>query len=333
MSAASGVGPGTAGPSAAAGKTSPIEVNVLNFARAETDLMFSRLDAGSGLGVWNHTYQLKPLDDQPIIRQNRDTLYSSSIVDVRDGVTITIPNTRGRYISVFVINQDHYGQAILRDPGEHVLTRELVGTDYAGIIVRILVDPADDEDLATVNRLQDALRIVGGGTGPFPMPVYDQESHTATRAAILDLARGVSKYDHSFGTVEEVDPIMHLLGTASGWGGLPEYEATYISVDENLPVDEYRLRLADVPVDAFWSVSLYNAAGFFEENALGVNSINSLTAIPDADGGVTVRFGVRLDGVANALPIMPGWNYVLRLYRPRPSVLDGSWVAPRPEVL
>ncbi|GAA1126259.1 DUF1214 domain-containing protein [Microbacterium natoriense] len=333
MSAASGVGPGTAGPSSPAGKTSPIEVNVLNFARAETDLMFSRLDAGSGLGVWNHTYQLKPLDDQPIIRQNRDTLYSSSIVDVRDGVTITIPNTRGRYISVFVINQDHYGQAILRDPGEHVLTRELVGTDYAGIIVRILVDPADDEDLATVNRLQDALRIVGGGTGPFPMPVYDQESHTATRAAILDLARGVSKYDHSFGTVEEVDPIMHLLGTASGWGGLPEYEATYISVDENLPVDEYRLRLADVPVDAFWSVSLYNAAGFFEENALGVNSINSLTAIPDADGGVTVRFGVRLDGVANALPIMPGWNYVLRLYRPRPSVLDGSWVAPRPEVL
>ncbi|WP_223586548.1 DUF1214 domain-containing protein [Microbacterium sp. OVT16B] len=333
MSAASGLGPGTAGPSSTAGKTSPIEVNVLNFARAETDLMFSRLDAGSGLGVWNHTYQLKPLDDQPIIRQNRDTLYSSSIVDVRDGVTITIPNTRGRYISVFVINQDHYGQAILRDPGEHVLTRELVGTDYAGIIVRILVDPADDEDLATVNRLQDALRIVGGGTGPFPMPVYDQESHTATRAAILDLARGVSKYDHSFGTVEEVDPIMHLLGTASGWGGLPEYEATYISVDENLPVDEYRLRLADVPVDAFWSVSLYNAAGFFEENALGVNSINSLTAIPDADGGVTVRFGVRVDGVANALPIMPGWNYVLRLYRPRPSVLDGSWVAPRPEVL
>ncbi|MFF5626333.1 DUF1214 domain-containing protein [Microbacterium sp. LWH10-1.2] len=333
MSAASGLGPGTAGPAPVARNTSPIEVNVLNFARAETDLMFSRLDAGSGLGVWNHTYQLKPLDDQPIIRQNRDTLYSSSIVDVRDGVTITIPNTRGRYISVFVINQDHYGQAILRDPGEHVLTRELVGTDYAGIIVRILVDPADDEDLATVNRLQDALRIVGGGTGPFPLPVYDQESHTATRAAILDLARGVSKYDHSFGTVEEVDPIMHLLGTASGWGGLPEYEATYISVDENLPVDEYRLRLADVPVDAFWSVSLYNAAGFFEENALGVNSINSLTAIPDADGGVTVRFGVRVDGVANALPIMPGWNYVLRLYRPRPSVLDGSWVAPRPEVL
>ena len=309
----------------------PIPVNVQNFNRAESDLMFSRLGTGRTLGEWNHTYELKPLDDQPIIRQNRDTLYSSSIVDVREGVTVTLPDTGDRYISVWVINQDHYGPVILRDAGEHRLTRELVGTDFAALIVRILVDPNRAEDVAEVNRLQDALTIAGGGSGTFPLPDYDEPSQTETRTAILALARGVSMYDHSFGTRDEVDPIMHLLGTASGWGGLPEYEATYISVDENLPVAEYRLRLRDVPVEAFWSVSLYNAAGYFEENALGVNSINSLTAAKDADGGVTIRFGEQLDGVANALPIMPGWNYVLRLYRPRPEVLDGSWVAPRPE--
>ena len=96
-----------------------------------------------------------------------------------------------------------------------------------------------------------------------------------------------------------------LLGTASGWGGLPEYEATYVNVDEPLPVGEYRLRLKDVPVDAFWSVSLYNAAGYFEHNSLGVNSVNSLTATPDADGSATtIRFGTHLDGVA-AVPRIP----------------------------
>lgn len=309
---------------------SAIPVNVQNFTRAETDLMFSRLGASVGLGAWNHTYDLMPLDDQPIIRQNRDTLYSSAIVDVRDGVTVTLPDTGDRYISVWVISQDHYGPIILRDPGAHTLTRELVGTDYAALIVRILVDPNSPQDVTEVNRLQDALRLDGGGTGPFPLPEYDEASQTATRSAILELARGVSKYDHSFGTAQEVDPILHLLGTASGWGGLPEYEATYISVDEHLPVGEYRLRLQDVPVDSFWSVSLYNGDGYFEENALGVNSINSLTATPDADGAVTIRFGLQLDGVANALPIMPGWNYVLRLYRPRAEVLDGTWMAPRP---
>ena len=308
-----------------------IPVNVQNFNRAETDLMFSRLAAPCGVGGWNHTYEPTPLDNQPVIRQNRDTLYSMTILDVREDVTLTLPDTGERYISAFVVNQDHYGLAILSEPGEHLLTRDFVGTDYVGVIVRILVDPADAADVAEVNRLQNELRLTGGGSGLYPLPDYDEASHTETREAILELAKGVSKYDHAFGTRDEVDPILHLLGTASGWGGLPEYEATYISVNEDLPVDEYRLRLKDVPVDAFWSVSLYNAAGYFEENTLGVNSINSLTATPDADGGATIRFGTQLDGEPNMLPIMPGWNYVLRLYRPQPSVLDGSWVAPRPE--
>lgn len=308
-----------------------IPVNIQNFARAETDLMFSRLAAGSGLGEWNHTYELKPLNDQPIIRQNRDTLYSSAILDVRESVTVTLPDTGARYISVWVISQDHFGPVILREPGAHQLTREIVGTDYAALIVRILVDPNSATDVEKVNRLQDSLRLAGGGSGAYPLPPYDEASQDETRNALLTLARGVSKYDHSFGTAQEVDPIMHLLGTASGWGGLPEYEATYISVNEGLPVGEYTLALRDVPVDAFWSVSLYTEAGYFEENALGVNSINSLTAVRDADGGVTIRFGVELDGAPNSLPIMPGWNYVLRLYRPRPSVLDGSWSAPEPE--
>lgn len=311
-----------------------VPVNVLNFTRAETDLMFSRL--GAGLGSWSHTRELDSLGDQPVIRQNRDTLYSFAVIDVRDDVTVTLPDTGDRYISAWVVNQDHYGPVILRDPGEHILTRDLVGTDYATLIARILVDPNDPEDVTAVNRLQDGLAIAGGGAGVFPLPDYDEQSHTQTRTAILELARGVSTYDHAFGTRDEVDPILHLLGTASGWGGLPEYEATYVSFDENLPIGEYRLRLKDVPVDAFWSVSVYNAAGYFEENPLGINSINSITAAPDDDGGVTIHFGqftAHSDGVANALPIMPGWNYVLRLYRPRPVVLDGTWIAPRPEAL
>ncbi|MHC9046846.1 DUF1214 domain-containing protein [Microbacterium saperdae] len=313
---------------------SAIPVNVLNFTRAETDLMFSRLGAGAGLGKWSHTRELDSLGDQPVIRQNRDTLYSFAVVDVRSDVTVTLPDTDDRYISVWVVNQDHYGPAILCDPGEHVLTRDLVGTDYATLIARILVDPNSTEDVTAVNRLQDGLTITGGGTGVFPLPTYDEPSQVHTRDVILELARGVSRYDHAFGTRTEVDPILHLLGTASGWGGLPAYEATYVSFDENLPVGEYRLRLKDVPVGAFWSVSLYNAAGYFEENPLGINSVNSVTATPDDDGGVTIRFGqftAYPDGVANVLPIMPGWNYVLRLYRPHAAVLDGTWTAPRPE--
>jgi hypothetical protein len=41
------------------------------------------------------------------------------------------------------------------------------------------------------------------------------------------------------------------------------------------------------------------------------------TARPNADGSVTVQFGGCTKDTLNCLPTFPGWNYVVRLYRPR----------------
>ncbi len=83
-----------------------------------------------------------------------------------------------------------------------------------------------------------------------------------------------------------------------------------------------------MPVDGFWSIFLYNADGFFEPNARNAYSVNNLTATPNDDGSVTVHFGGCDDDHPNCLPIMEGWNYTVRLYRPRPGILDGSWSFP-----
>ena len=97
-------------------------------------------------------------------------------------------------------------------------------------------------------------------------------------------------------------------------------------MEPRLPVGSYELTVGDVPVDAFWSVSVYNAAGYFDPNDRGVVSINSVTAARNDDGSITVRFG---DGeLPNTVPIMDGWNYAVRLYRPRPEILDGTWTFP-----
>jgi hypothetical protein len=56
--------------------------------------------------------------------------------------------------------------------------------------------------------------------------------------------------------------------------------------------------------------------------------VNNLTATRDDDGAVTVHFGGCADGRPNCIPIMEGWNYTVRLYRPRAEVLDGSWRIP-----
>lgn len=90
----------------------------------------------------------------------------------------------------------------------------------------------------------------------------------------------------------------------------------------------YRLSLRDVPVDGFWSISVYNAKGFFEKNALDAYSLNNLTAKPDASGGYTIQFGGCQKTTLNCLPVVKGWNYTMRLYRPRKEILDGSWKLP-----
>ncbi|MGZ5986765.1 MAG: DUF1214 domain-containing protein, partial [Caulobacteraceae bacterium] len=77
--------------------------------------------------------------------------------------------------------------------------------------------------------------------------------------------------------------------------------------------------------------SVYNAAGYFEKNDLGAYTLNNLTARKNPDGSVTVQFGGCDGGASNCLPITPGWNYWVRLYRPRPEILDGTWTFPEPE--
>jgi hypothetical protein len=61
--------------------------------------------------------------------------------------------------------------------------------------------------------------------------------------------------------------------------------------------------------------------------------MNNVTAVKDGDGSVTIQFGGCDDTTPNCLPIFPGWNYLVRLYRPRPEVLDGSYQFPSPEAL
>jgi hypothetical protein len=84
----------------------------------------------------------------------------------------------------------------------------------------------------------------------------------------------------------------------------------------------------DVPVDGFWSVIVYNAQGFMEPNPYNAYSLNNITAQKGADGSVVVQFGGCDGKIPNCLPIMNGWNYLVRLYRPRAEILDGTWKFP-----
>jgi hypothetical protein len=85
----------------------------------------------------------------------------------------------------------------------------------------------------------------------------------------------------------------------------------------------------DVPVDGFWSVSVYNKAGYFEKNPYNAYVVNSVSGIKEKDGRTVIHFGGD-PKQSNFLPITDGWNYIVRLYRAKPTLIKGSWKFPGP---
>lgn len=308
-----------------------ITVNNDNFVRAETDRMFADIQGASGgVNRWHHLRAPTAIDEQTVIRMNRDTLYSMAVVDISQGATVTIPDAGDRYLSVMVVNQDHYINKTFHDPGEHTISVDEFDTPYVLLAARVLVDSADPDDIKRVNAIQDGFSLTAASDEPFAMPDYDETSFTATREAVLEEGRqsGGLKQTHGvFGTKAEVDPDRHRIGTAMGWGGLPEYEATYVGEEPNLPIGAYRITTKDVPVDAFWSITVYSKAGYFEENARGAYSVNNITGVSNEDGSLTVHLGGD-ENRPNHIPLPEGWNYIVRLYQPRPEVMDGTWTFP-----
>lgn len=300
-----------------------------NFARAESDLYFSRISGTGGFGEFLHFRELSKIDEQVVIRQNRDTLYSAAIFDLDAGdVTVTLPDSAGRFMSVQVISEDHYTVEVAYAPATVILSLDTVGTRYALVAVRTLVDPNDAADLPAVHALQDAIEVTQPEPGTFEVPDWDPVSQKTVRDALITLSSTLTDSARTFGTKDEVDPVHHLIGSAFAWGGNPERDALYLTVvppaDDGVTV--HRLTVKDVPVDGFWSITVYNKDGYFSPNPQDSYSVNNVTAVPDADGAVTVQFGGA--GAANLLPITEGWNYLVRLYRPRPEILDGSWTFP-----
>ena len=307
-----------------------IPVTVDNFCRAETDMYFGAIIKKWGLGIMGHERDAVPADKQEVVRLNRDTYYSSAVVDLEAGpVTIAMPDAKGRFQSVLAIDEDHYIAGITYIPGPHTFTRDKVGTRYLAFAVRTFVDPNDPEDVEQAHALQDGIKMSQpGGPGRFEVPKWDMVSQKKVREALDVLGSTLQGFHHAFGARGAVDPIRHLIATASAWGGNPDKDARY---DSNTPEHNdgktaYVLHVKDVPVDGFWSITVYNSKGFYEapENSV---SVNNLTAKKDPDGGIAIHFGGD-PSQPNYLHIMDGWNYTVRMYRPRKEILDGTWTFP-----
>jgi len=156
--------------------------------------------------------------------------------------------------------------------GSYSITKEKIGTRYVLAAIRILLDPANPKDVEQVHGLQDAVKVSQRSPVNIEMPNWDPASQKNVRAALVVLGTTLPDLRKAFGSREQVDPVRHLIATATAWGGNPDKDAVYLNVTPSKNDGEtiYKLNVKkDVPVDGFWSISVYNAEGFFVRNDFG----------------------------------------------------------------
>ena len=89
------------------------------------------------------------------------------------------------------------------------------------------------------------------------------------------------------------------------------------------------------PVDSFWSLTMYRSDMNLVANPLDRYSIGDRTAglVPEPDGGLMIHMQADSPGAeheANWLPCPANgdWFVVLRMYLPRPEVVEAKWECP-----
>nr|NLI50026.1 DUF1254 domain-containing protein [Propionibacterium sp.] len=303
-------------------------VTAESYIRAETDRQFGVVaQMAGGVNRFYHFRRPTPLDQQNVVRMNRDTLYSMAVVDTSKGATITVPEVpEYRYVSVYLVDNDHYCPSVIYSTGTHQLPRD---TQYLGIGVRIQVfDPNDEDEVALINEMQDQFIIQANSAEPLPEFTWDLQSLKALTDQYEKDSTQYGSWKGMMGPRGRVDEHIRHIAAAAAWGLFPEWDATYLNYSGGHDHTVCHQATYLVPEnDAFWSITVYGNDGFMKSDN---NIVNSSNVKLNADGTFTVYFGSAetCGDRPNRLDTTEGWNFLMRIYRPGKSVLDGAYTLP-----
>ena len=120
-----------------ASEDAPTIVTEDNFPQAFTNMRFGALIQRTG-GVNKFFTMPVPSsipEEQFVVRMNRDTPYSVSIIDMSsDNIYVTVPET-DQYVTIQIVDENHETQPMIYGPGRHKITAK---TQHAFVIVRAL---------------------------------------------------------------------------------------------------------------------------------------------------------------------------------------------------
>ena len=309
-------------------------VDAYNFTRAETDMQMKGYSSKPfTFGQFTHGRKAYDVNHQVTLSGNRDTIYSFGVFDLsKSDLTIAMPDSKGKYMTLMPISQDHDVYRGLNAPGTYTFKQSEVGTRYMVFVIRVLMDPNDPKDMERAHKLQDGVKVTQTDKGDMSgLQDWDEKSMLAMRKAYNTLGSAATSSANFFGVKCDRSLLDASMGVAVGWGGMQRDDALYLpaQVEKNDGKTAYTITVPkEVPVDGFWSVTVYNQKRFMVPNEYNSYSLNSLTAKKNADGTATLHLGgdPKAD---NFLYIPKDWLYIVRFYQPKKEILDGSWTFPK----
>lgn len=283
------------------------------------------------------------LEEGPVVLESSETaddrFYSFQLMDDRNTNYQNVIHPKGKYTL-------YYGEKPKQIEGEAIE----VPSKLSVVIVRVEVKNKNDaDDMAAATKLFNGITISGPIIAEFPkldlLSGFDKkvvdEAHKR-----MDEAMVTTEFSKMIATPKDVPgKVSYLLlaaGSKGGWGGPVTSHSSYESFYTDAEGKElkgsngtYTITTEAPPVDAFWSVTVYDS----ESQRLHPNKddryhINNTTALPNEDGTYTFIFKTECGPEdRNCLEVPAGrFDIAARYYLPREPILSGQWKMPKPKL-
>jgi hypothetical protein len=282
------------------------------------------------------------LKNAPVILESsapaKDRFNSFQLVDDRNANYRNIVFPKGKYTLYF-------GERPTQIEGEAIEVPSALSVVIARVEVRNKNDP---KDTAAAKTVYNGMKIHGVRPDEFPQ----LEMSSGYPAEVV--AEANRRMDEVFATVpfshtvvspgkvpgRHVPYLYHAAGTKGGWGGPDPGHSAYDAIFFDEQGREMRgsdgtyvVTTAVPPVDAFWSVTVYDTqrGGHLHPNKNDRYHINDTTAVRNRDDTVTFTFKLECDSSdINCLDVPAGrFDVTIRYYLPRQAIVSGAWKFPK----
>lgn len=286
-----------------------------NYVVAETDWNFTKQQKQQTVNTFTHNPPVS-IENQDIIRSNRDVMYSLAVVDVSEGATLSVPE-RDAFQIIHVMDENHLSHFVIR-AGESrtITTDDISGGNHVYLLARTKIT----EDMQESLSAQRAMIIEANSSKPYSSKGFNEEELIKFRNSLTAefIAGNVNIIEHkSFcETMDDVDPTSYLYAAAVGWGGLPSHTAQYLPTvngqGETMP-QKYVIPKPDLDWGngGFFSLTTYDSDGWIVEDNFYIDH-NQME-----DNGENFIIYLNDPQKENSITVQEGWTGVFRFYLPK----------------